>query len=146
MLDVRCIHRFCATSRHEDLHGFVVIADGTLIERTLNAQQVTKRRASGLPASRRLVPLRISGCQLGSLGECIEVLLFTTVTEPRLVICLIIDHRRTLASPLLFSHRLVGDQIFSEHMLELLWSLQCCGSLFFIQKMPAVTSGGMCSM
>jgi hypothetical protein len=37
--------------------------------------------------------------------------------------------------------------ILAEHVLELLAvARQCCGSGFFNQKMPAVTSGGTCSM
>ena len=37
--------------------------------------------------------------------------------------------------------------ILAEHVLELLAvARQCCGSRFFNQKMPAVTSGGTCSM
>jgi hypothetical protein len=37
VLDERRVHRFCSISRHEDLHRFVVIAVGTVVERTLDA-------------------------------------------------------------------------------------------------------------
>jgi hypothetical protein len=37
VLDVRRVHGLRAVRRHEDLHGFVVIAVGALVERTLDA-------------------------------------------------------------------------------------------------------------
>jgi hypothetical protein len=43
VLDVGRIHRLCPTSRHEDLDGFEVIADGTLVERALDGNQPSAR-------------------------------------------------------------------------------------------------------
>jgi hypothetical protein len=37
-LNVGRVHWFCAVRRHEDLHRFVVIAIGTVVERTLCAR------------------------------------------------------------------------------------------------------------
>jgi alanine-glyoxylate transaminase / serine-glyoxylate transaminase / serine-pyruvate transaminase len=37
VLGERCVHRFLTASRHEDLDGFVVIADRARIEGTLDA-------------------------------------------------------------------------------------------------------------
>ena len=48
VLDVGRVHGFLAVRRHEDLHGFVVIADSTLVERTLRARAC--RAAAAAPA------------------------------------------------------------------------------------------------
>ena len=42
MLDVRRIDGFRTVRRHEDLHGFVVIADGAGVERTLVADLIRR--------------------------------------------------------------------------------------------------------
>jgi hypothetical protein len=44
VLDVRRVHRFCAVRLHEDLDGFVVIAVGALVERTLDARSSSSDR------------------------------------------------------------------------------------------------------
>jgi hypothetical protein len=49
MLDVLGVHRLRTPSRHEDLHRFVVIADGAAVQRTLHASP--SRRGESLPDS-----------------------------------------------------------------------------------------------
>jgi hypothetical protein len=51
--DVRRVHGLLAPSWHEDFCCFVVIADGTLIERTLNACSLTTTTGRQLPAPAR---------------------------------------------------------------------------------------------
>jgi hypothetical protein len=43
MLDVRRVHRFCSTSRHENLDGVIAVAVGALVERTLGARLSKKQ-------------------------------------------------------------------------------------------------------
>jgi hypothetical protein len=40
MFNMRSIHGFLGVRRHEDLNGVVVIADGALIERSLDASSL----------------------------------------------------------------------------------------------------------
>jgi hypothetical protein len=51
VLDVRRVHRFCAVRRHEDLDGFVVIAVGALVERTLDARSLSCLLIVGVTAA-----------------------------------------------------------------------------------------------
>jgi hypothetical protein len=47
---------------------------------------------------------------------CLEMFFLPTVAEPRLLV----KHSGSLLRPLLLGHRLIGNNIFSEHVLELL--------------------------
>jgi hypothetical protein len=58
VLDVLGVHGFLAVRRHEDFCCFIVIADGTLIERTLNATdwwQDREERTAALRAEQERV-------------------------------------------------------------------------------------------